>query len=62
MRTAIQFELSSPLVADSAALAADSVVSVALVASVLRVLLRVVSVHRASVRVRASVLRLLLLR
>jgi len=41
-------------VADSAALAADSVVSVALVASVLRVHLRVLlsraSVHRASVR------------
>ncbi len=66
MRTAIQFGLSSPLVAASAA-SVVSAASVALAVPVLRVLLRVlprqVSVLRASVpRVRVSVLRLLLLR
>ena len=68
---AIQFGLSSPLVAASAA-SVVSAASVALAVPVLRVLLRVlprqVSVLRASVprasvpRVRVSVLRLLLLR
>ena len=61
MRTAIQFGLSSPLAAASAALVALAALAV-LVASVPRVLLRVVSVLRASVPVRVSVLRLPLLR
>ena len=63
MRTAIQFGLSSPLVADSAASAVVSVVSAASVASVPRVLPRAVSVLRASVLSRVSApVRLLLLR